>query len=126
MESEIGTLRQENARLMARITGFEAEKMELKRELNAKSMSCITTADFSSKIDKLNAEIVELEKNKSAIIRLESENAEFRVRFTGIWTDDAECPIATQPQREIILLTVHLTSIQSQANFSVTGTSFTF
>ncbi|CAB4387853.1 unnamed protein product [Rhizophagus irregularis] len=62
---------------------YNAEKMELKRELNAKIDELHkTTADFSSKIDKLNAEIVELEKYKSAITRLESENAEFRVRFT--------------------------------------------
>ncbi|RIA94523.1 hypothetical protein C1645_817895 [Glomus cerebriforme] len=73
MESEIGTLRQENARLMAKITGLEAdkmemeqkheaEKMELKQELNAKIDKLHKTmADFSFKIDKLNAEIVELE-----------------------------------------------------------------
>jgi hypothetical protein len=55
-----------------------------------------TIANSSAEIGKLNTRIVELEKYKSAITKLESENAEFRVRFTklelriGSWAD-ARC-----------------------------------
>jgi predicted RNase H-like nuclease (RuvC/YqgF family) len=37
MGSEIDSLRQENSRLMAKVTGLEAEKMELRRELKART-----------------------------------------------------------------------------------------
>src|SRR6266480_1978797 len=58
-----------------------------------------TIANSSAEIGKLNARIVELEKYKSAITKLESENAEFRVRFTKLEQDHNE---QTQGQEEAI------------------------
>ncbi|CAB4405512.1 unnamed protein product [Rhizophagus irregularis] len=59
--------------------------MKLRQELKAKTDELEKTiSHYSAEIGKLNAKIVELEKYKLAITKLESENAEFRVRFTKL------------------------------------------
>ena len=65
---EFFALRQENARLIARITEPEGEKIELKKII----------ADSSAEIDKFSARIEELE-NKPDTAKLESEIVEQRV-----------------------------------------------
>src|SRR2546423_5813868 len=88
---EITELRKENAEIpelrekLLKFAEVEAEKVKLRRELEAKNDELYKTiADFSSKIGKLNAEIVELKKDKTAITKLESEHAEFRDRVTKV------------------------------------------
>ncbi|CAB5384182.1 unnamed protein product [Rhizophagus irregularis] len=83
--------RKENAEIpelrekLLKFAEVEAEKVKLRRELEAKNDELYKTiADFSSKIGKLNAEIVELKKDKTAITKLESEHAEFRDRVTKV------------------------------------------
>ena len=71
MSSELELLRQ-------RISELEAEKMELRRELEK------TIADSSIEISKLNAIIIELKKNKAVINKLKSENIELRDRVTKV------------------------------------------
>ncbi|CAG8788060.1 11716_t:CDS:2, partial [Dentiscutata erythropus] len=68
MSSKFDELRQKkNARI-------KAENMELRRELNSRNNELKkTVADSSAKIGKLNAKIVELEKYKSAINKLDSD-----------------------------------------------------
>jgi predicted nucleic acid-binding Zn-ribbon protein len=73
MGSEIDSLRQENARLIARITELEGEKMELKKII----------ADSSAEIGKLSARIEELE-NKPDTAKPESEIVELRERVTEL------------------------------------------
>ncbi|RIA94357.1 hypothetical protein C1645_572471 [Glomus cerebriforme] len=73
MRSEIDSLRQENARLIARITELEGEKMEVKKII----------ADSSAEIGKLSARIEELE-NKPDTAKLESETVELRERVTEL------------------------------------------
>src|SRR6266498_2870502 len=73
MGSEIDSLRQENAKLIARITELEGEKMELKKII----------ADSSAEIGKLSARIEELE-NKPDTAKLESEIVELRERVTEL------------------------------------------
>src|SRR5256885_6157687 len=88
---EITELRKENAEIpelrekLLKFAEVEAEKVKLRRELEAKNDELYKTiADFSSKIGKLNAEIVELKKDKTAITKLEFEHAEFRDRVTKV------------------------------------------
>src|ERR1044072_7959537 len=72
MSSELELLRQ-------RISELEAEKMELRRELEK------TMADSSIEISNFNAIIMELEKNNKAVItKLKSENIELRDRVTKV------------------------------------------
>ncbi|RIA82413.1 hypothetical protein C1645_743799 [Glomus cerebriforme] len=92
MSSEFDELRQENARL-------KAENMELRRELNTRNNELEKAiANSSAEIGKLNAKIVELEKYKLAIDKLESENAEFRIRFTKLEQDHGQ----TQDSEEVV------------------------
>ena len=63
----------------------------MKRELKNRTDKLEKTiANSSAEIGKLNAIIVELEKYKSAISELESENAEFRVRFMKLEQDHGQ------------------------------------
>ncbi|CAG8714542.1 1529_t:CDS:2, partial [Funneliformis mosseae] len=64
--SELDSLRQENARLIAKISGIESEKLEMKWIFEARTDKLHNTiAEFTTKIGKLNAEIVELKKNNT-------------------------------------------------------------
>ncbi len=88
MESELDLLRQENARLIAKISGIESEKLEMKWVFEARTDELHNTiAEFTTKIEKLNAEIVKLKKNKSAIPKLKSENVELRNRVRKLEQD---------------------------------------
>jgi len=59
--------------------------VKLKQKLEVKNDELYKTiADFSSKINKLNAKIMELKKDKTFIIKLKSEHAEFRDRVTKV------------------------------------------
>ena len=86
------SLRELNAKLLAEIGELrkkvaedEVEKMKLKQELKARTDELEKTISrYSVEIGKLNAMIVELEKNKTATAKLESENAEFRDRITKV------------------------------------------
>ncbi|RGB21864.1 hypothetical protein C1646_822771 [Rhizophagus diaphanus] len=96
---EITELRKENAEIpelrekLLKFAEVEAEKVKLRRELEAKNDELYKTiAHFSSKIvpiievlhRKLNIEIVELKKDKTAITKLESKHAEFRDRVMKV------------------------------------------
>ena len=103
MESEFDTLRQENARLMAKVIGLEAEKMELRRELKARTDELEKTiADYSVKIGKLNAVIVELEKTNAVTTKLESENVELKAEIAKLRYDVNEIKQQTFPQPEML------------------------
>src|SRR6266516_2932935 len=76
--AEIGELRK-------KVAEDEVEKMKLKQELKARTDELEKTISrYSVEIGKLNAMIVELEKNKTATAKLESENVEFRDRITKV------------------------------------------
>src|SRR3954447_10107964 len=83
------SLRELNAKLLAEIGELrkkvaedEVEKMKLRQELKTRTDELEKTiSHYSVEIGKLNAKILELEKYKT---KLESENAEFRVRFTKL------------------------------------------
>ncbi|CAG8534785.1 32919_t:CDS:2, partial [Racocetra persica] len=61
------------------------EKMKLRQELKARTDELEETiSHYSVEIGKLNTIIVELEKNKTVIAKLESENAEFRDRIMKV------------------------------------------
>ena len=54
MESEIDLLRQENARLMAKITGLESEKFELLKQVTEEKVKHeVENAELRSRIDEL-------------------------------------------------------------------------
>src|SRR3954464_6027923 len=83
--AEISELRKGNTEIpelrekLLKFAEVEAEKMELRRELKARTDELEKAiANSSAEIGKLNAIIVDLEKYKSAISKLEFENAEFR------------------------------------------------
>src|SRR6266498_1845174 len=89
--AEIAELKKVNAKIpelrekLLKFAKVEAEKVKLRREFKAKNDKLYKTiADFSSKIGKLNAEIVELKKDKTVITKLESEHTEFRDRVTKV------------------------------------------
>src|SRR6266496_222973 len=80
--AEIKIKNDEVPKLKKKVAEDEVEKMKLRQELKARTNELKKTIlHYSVVIGKLNAKIVELEKYKSAITKLESENAEFRVRF---------------------------------------------
>ncbi|RIA83225.1 hypothetical protein C1645_743218 [Glomus cerebriforme] len=111
MLSEFDELRQENARL-------KAEKMELRRKLKVRTNELEKTiANSSAEIGKLNARIVELEKYKSAITKLESENAEFRVRFMKLEQDHEEIQIS-ETLEEVILEYEHQQKLRDHVRFT--------
>ncbi|CAG8815453.1 23243_t:CDS:2, partial [Racocetra persica] len=86
------SLRELNAKLLVEICELrkkvaedEVEKTKLKQKLKARTNELEETIlHYSVEIGKLNAIIVELEKNKTVIAKLESENAEFRDRITKV------------------------------------------
>src|SRR6266496_5143800 len=80
---EITELRKENAEIpelrekLLKFAEVEAEKVELRWEFKARSDELEKTiADYSVKIGKFNAIIMELEKNNAVTTKLKSENAE--------------------------------------------------
>ncbi|CAG8573083.1 12133_t:CDS:10, partial [Cetraspora pellucida] len=81
-----------NAKLLAEICELrkkvvedEVEKTKLRQELKARTDELKETiSHYSVEIGKLNAIIVELEKNKTVTAKLESENAKFRDRITKV------------------------------------------
>ena len=77
--------------------------MELRQELKARSDELEKTiVDYSVKIGKLNAIIVELEKNNAVTTKLESENAELKAEIAKLRYDINEIKQQTFPQSEII------------------------
>ena len=77
--------------------------MELRQELKARSDKLEKTiVDYSVKIGKLNAIIVELEKNNAVTTKLESENAELKAEIAKLRYDINEIKQQTFPQSEII------------------------
>src|SRR4051812_29422150 len=92
--AKILELRKENTEIpelrekLIKFAEVEAKKMELRRKLKARTDELEKIiANSSAKIGKLNVIIVDLEKYKSAISKLEFENAEFRVRFMKLEQD---------------------------------------
>ncbi len=82
---EIKIENDEVSKLRKKVAEDEVEKMKLRQELKVRTDELEKTiSHYSVEIGKLNAKIVKLEKYKSAITKLESENAEFRVRFTKL------------------------------------------
>jgi hypothetical protein len=102
MSSELELLRQ-------RISELEAEKMELRRGLEK------TIADSSIEISKLNAIIMELEKNKAVITKLKSENTELRDRVTKVEQRQLQNDNVTKITNSSN--NVHLTSIRLQSSY---------
>ncbi|CAG8727892.1 17246_t:CDS:2, partial [Racocetra persica] len=71
--------------LKSKYLGESVEKTKLRQELKARTDELEETiSHYSVEIGKLNAIIVELEKNKTVTAKLESENAEFRDRITKV------------------------------------------
>ncbi|CAG8775627.1 10609_t:CDS:2, partial [Racocetra persica] len=71
--------------LKSKYLGESVEKTKLRQELKARTDELKETiSHYSVEIGKLNGIIVELEKNKTVIAKLESENAEFRDRITKV------------------------------------------
>ncbi|CAG8706752.1 4931_t:CDS:2 [Funneliformis mosseae] len=68
MEFELDSLRQENARLITKISEIESKKLEIKWVFEARTNELHNTiAKFTTKIGKLNAKIVELKKNNTLL-----------------------------------------------------------
>ena len=111
--AEIAELRKENAKIpelekkLLKFAKIEAEKMELRRELKARSDELEKTiADYSVKIGKLNAVIVELEKTNAVITtkvtKLESENVELKAEIAKLRYDINEIKQQAFPQPEML------------------------
>ncbi|RIA80337.1 hypothetical protein C1645_838884 [Glomus cerebriforme] len=89
--AEISELRKENTeilKLKKKLLEFakvEAEKMELRRELKARTDELEKTiANYSVKISKLNAVIIELEKTNAVTTKLESKNVELKAEIAKL------------------------------------------
>ena len=83
--SEIKIENDEVPKLRKKVAEDKVEKMKLRQKLKVRTNELEKIiSHYSVEIGKLNVKIVELEKYKSAITKLKSENAEFRVRFTKL------------------------------------------
>src|SRR5947207_4700353 len=107
--ADISELRKENTEIpelrekLLKFAEVEAEKMELRRELKARTDELEKTiADYSVKIGKLNAVIVELEKTNAVTTKLESENVELKAEIAKLRYDVNEIKQQTFPQPEML------------------------
>src|SRR2546430_8017289 len=97
--TEIPELREK----LLKFAEVEAEKMELRQELKARTDELEKTiADYSVKIGKLNAVIVELEKTNAVTTKLESENVELKAEIAKLRYDVNEIKQQTFPQPEML------------------------
>ncbi|RIA95208.1 hypothetical protein C1645_817054 [Glomus cerebriforme] len=126
----ISELRKENTEIselrekLLKFAEVEAEKMELRRELKARTDELEKTiTDYSVKIGKLNAVIVKLEKTNAVTTKLESENVELKAEIAKLRYDVNEIKQQTfsQPEMlpEVVVISKEMVSGNGQNNNTI-------